>query len=212
MTDTTTAAEHTKESIGDTPIGADPNAPGFEVKYGEYHVPVSQLPPAAIAYLLQNGFSQSMTDAAALTKEQKHHKAPDGSEPGTLGEPLTDAELEAKVKALRDARFARILAGTVAVRAGVPRAVSAIEQVMRQVATEQLRTKLGAKGIVLPSGKNKDGSPKTLTVSGKAMTRDELIVAYIAKNDAAVRAEAERRIATTKEEAATSAELDEMLG
>lgn len=203
--------DETKQSVGDTAINADPNAPGFEVKYGDWHVAVADLPPAAIAYLLQNGFSQSMTDAAALTKAQKFHPVPDGAPEGTEPEPLSDEELEEKVFALRQARFERILAGTVAVRTGgAAKPVSNLEKVMQQVATERLRAALGKKGLTLPQGKDKQGNPKTLVVSGKPMTREELIAAFLAKNSDDVRAEAQRRIDDAKGEDAE--ELDELLG
>lgn len=207
MTDT----EHTKESIGDTPVGFTGELDDFIVKYGEWSIRWGDLPLAAKVYLAQNGFSQSMTDAAALTKAQKHHPAPEGSPAGTLGEPLSDEELAAKVYELRSARFDRILAGTVAVRAGSPKAVSQLDRVMAQVATERLKAALATKGIALPSGKDKaTGQPKTLTVSGKAMTREELVAAYVAKNQDDVKAEAERRIGESKA-AVDTGELDDLL-
>lgn len=202
----------TKESIGDTPTGFAGELTDLVVKYGDWSVRFGDLPVAAQAYLAQNGFSQSMTDAAALTKAQKCHPAPEGSPDGAMGEPLSDDELSAKVHSLRQARFERILAGTVAVRAGTPKAATALETIMRQVAVERLRANLSKKGIALPSGKNKDGSPKTITVSGKAMTRDELVAAYIAKNGDDVKAEAQRRIDATKAEVDLGGDIDELLG
>lgn len=181
-----------RQSVGDTAVNADPAT--MTLQYGDYKVAVSELPAKAIAYLLQNGFSQSMTDAAALTKEQKHHKADDG----TLT-PMSDDELDAKVKSLRDARFEKIKAGEVGVRVGGPRG-SSMDNLLRTVATEFMRAKLAKFKLTLPTGKDAAGNAKTIDIKGLGpMTREQLIAREIEKNGDAVRAEAERRRALAGE-------------
>lgn len=209
-----TAAPAGKISVGDTPVNADPNAPGFAVKYGDYSVLVSDLPPASLAYLLQNGFSQSMADAAALTKAQK--MIPTGEKDAAGADVLrdmTDDEVAEKSKTLRDARFAKILSGTVAVRTGTagPKPMG-IEAVMHGIATERMKGKLAKFKLALPTGKDAAGNPKTIVVGGKPLTRADLIAAELAKYGTEIRTEAERRAATVEQEVELSESLDDILG
>lgn len=180
MTDVQT---HTKESIGDTAINQDPAT--MTLTYGDYKVAVSELPAKAIAYLLQNGFSQSMTDAAAFTKKQKQDEH---------GVDLPEDEISAMAKEARDARFAKIVAGEVGVRVGGGPRGNSFDTLVRAVAIESMRIKLAKYKLTLPTGKNADGSPKTIDIKGLGpMTRDALIAREIEKNGDAVRAEATRR-------------------
>ena len=55
--------------------GDTPNAAPFAVKYGDWQLTVDELPAEAVKYLLQNGFSQSMVDAAALSAKEKEGKS-----------------------------------------------------------------------------------------------------------------------------------------
>jgi len=141
------------------------------LKHGDWELNASNASPATLAYLLQNGFNQSMVDSAALGKEDK-----DG---------LNDDEIKALVNDKKQKRFDNIVAGTVGTRVGGPRVVG-IDKVMNDVAVERLKAILiTQKGLKWPSGK------------GAA----EKIAAFVAKymGDASraadVRAEAERRMA-----------------
>jgi len=140
------------------------------LRHGDWELRASTASPATLAYLLQNGFNQSMVDSAALGKEDK--------------EGLSDDEVKALVNDKKQKRFENIVAGTVGTRVGGPRAVG-IDKIMNDVAIERLKAILiTQKGLKWPSGK------------GAA----EKIAAFVTKymGDAArasdVRAEAERRM------------------
>lgn len=100
--------------------------------------------PATVAYLLTNGFRQSIIDAAALDKEERaEHTAK-----GTLAE---------HIKGLRDKRFAAILAGEVGSGARGPRLVG-IDKVRRDVgqemATAAIKAALVKAQQAMPSKEN----------------------------------------------------------
>lgn len=100
--------------------------------------------PATVAYLLTNGFRQSIIDAAALDKEERaEHTAK-----GTLAE---------HVKGLRDKRFAAILAGEVGSGARGPRLVG-IDKIRRDVgqemATAAVKKALAKNSLPMPSKEN----------------------------------------------------------
>lgn len=193
-------ADAAKQSIGDTAVNVDPQTQ--TLVYGDWSVKVADLPAKAIAYLLQNGFSQSMTDAAALTKAQKQDEH---------GNDLDDDTIAAKVKSLRDARFARIVAGEVGVRAGGPKATG-IDALIRTIAVERLRVQLAKYKLVLPSGKDKDGNAKTIKIGNEMLDRETIISRYVAKNGDELRAEADRRRAEAVDEAEMTENLDDILG
>ena len=105
--------------------------------YSKWFVNANDLPPAGIAYLLHNGFTQSMTDAAAFTKEQKAGKTAD--------------EVTAMATEARQKRFEAILAGTVGVRVGGPR-MPAIDRAMQDVVDEMIGAICAARKVALPKG------------------------------------------------------------
>lgn len=105
--------------------------------YGKWSVNANDLPPGAISYLLHNGFTQSMTDAAAFTKAQKEGKS--------------ESEIEVMASDARDKRFAAILAGTVGVRVGGPR-LPAIDRAMQDIVDEMLAAICSARKVALPKG------------------------------------------------------------
>lgn len=92
--------------------------------------------PKAIGYLLANGYKQSLTDAAAFTKEQKADKSA--------------AEVEAMANEKRSARHAAILAGEVGSVGGTR--ATPMERFMRDVAEERVRAIAVAKGVPMPKG------------------------------------------------------------
>lgn len=148
---------------------------GLVLKYGAWEIPAADASPATLAYCLQNGFHQSMVDAAAFSKEEKEGK--------------TEAEVEAMATEKRQARFDNIVAGTVGHRAGGPR-VRGVDKIVRDVALERLTAVAAAKGKALPKGK------------GAAEKVNKLVDLYLSDEGRAAdcRAEAERRHASATAE------------
>lgn len=122
-------------------------APTSTLTYSQWSVDANTLPAKAVHYLLSNGFTQSMTDAAAFTKEQKAKFVEEGAKEGH------DAETSVAnaAKAARDKRFAAILAGEVGVRAVGPR-LPQIDRVMRDIAEEMLRAIAAERQVAMPKG------------------------------------------------------------
>jgi hypothetical protein len=128
--------------------------------------------PKAVMYMLQNGFSQSVTDAAAFTKEQKAGKS--------------DDEIAAMANDARDKRVAAILGGTIGARVGGAK-LPPVERVMREVAEERLKAIAVTRGVAMP--KNVKGGVQTLTLA---------LDKILARDPDGIRAEAETRIASAK--------------
>ena len=122
----------------------------------------------ALAYVIANGFKQSMTDASAMTKEQKE-KAHEEAQ-ATHGPDITmEQAVEAHAHAQRSKRFADILAGNVGVGGGGPR-LPQVDRVMREIAEEQIKAAVVAKGLSMPKGDNlKALIEKRLSVAGDAI-------------------------------------------
>ena len=108
------------------------------LSYGRWSVNANDLVPDSVKYLLQNGFSQSMTDAAAFTKAQKEGKS--------------DDEVAAMADAARDKRFAAILAGTVGTRVGGGPRLSPLERTMNDIVDERLAAICRARNVAQPKG------------------------------------------------------------
>ena len=92
--------------------------------------------PKALGYLLANGYKQSLTDAAAFTKETKEGKSA--------------AEVEVMATERRAKRHEAILAGDVG--AVVGSRATPIEKFMRDVAIERIKAIATAKGVKMPKG------------------------------------------------------------
>lgn len=105
--------------------------------YGRWSLDANSAKPETIAYLLQNGFSQSMTDAAAFSKSDKEGK--------------TGEEIAAMADAARQARFEAICAGTVGTRVGGPR-LSPVERATRDLVDERLSAICAARKVKMPEG------------------------------------------------------------
>lgn len=97
---------------------------------------LGEMSPKALSYLLANGYKQSLTDAAAFTKEQKADKSA--------------AEIETMANEKRSARHAAILAGEVGSVGGTR--ATPMERFMRDVAEERVRAIAVAKGVPMPKG------------------------------------------------------------
>lgn len=131
--------------------------------------PVGSPISKAIGYVIANGFKQSMTDASAMTKEQKA-KALTDAQTANPGVEITEAQaVEAKAHEQRTKRFADILAGNVGVGGGGPK-LPQIDRVCREIAEEQIRAAVVAKGLAMPKGENlKALVEKRLAVAGDAI-------------------------------------------
>lgn len=127
-------------------------------------VPISK----ALAYVISNGFKQSMTDASAMTKEQKEKAHKDAQ--ATHGPDITlEQAVEAKAHEQRSKRFADILAGNVGVGGGGPK-LPQVDRVMREIAEEQIKAAVVAKGLSMPKGDSlKALIDKRLSVAGDAI-------------------------------------------
>ena len=155
---------------------------GLVLTYGQWSIDAATASPAALAYCLQNGFHQSMVDAAAFSKEEKDGKS--------------DSEVEAMAVEKRSARFDNIVAGTVGHRAGGPRA-KGIDLYIREIADKLIAAKAAEKGAKLPSGK---GAAEKM-----AAFRERLLaVPHVAAD---IRAKAEAAMAADKA-LASEVELD----
>lgn len=143
-----------------------------------------------LAYVIANGFKQSMTDASAITKEQKAKLLEEAQKthPDVTMEQVVEAHaIEARTK-----RFNDILAGNVGVGGGGPK-LPQIDRVMRDIAEEQIRAAVVSKGMAMPKGDAlKTLIEKRLSVAGDA-----------------IRTVAQGRIDAAK---TTAAELDDILG
>lgn len=130
--------------------------------------PHGQPIPKALAYVIANGFKQSMTDASAMTKEQKEKAHKEAQ--ATHGEHITlEQAVEAKAHEARSKRFADILAGSVGFGSGGPK-LPQVDRVMREIAEEQIKAAVVAKGLSMPKGDNlKALIEKRLSVAGDAI-------------------------------------------
>ena len=122
--------------------------------------------PKGLSYLLANGYKQSLTDAAAFTKDQKA-----GKSAGELQE-LADGK--------RKSRHEAILSGSVGSVSGSR--ATPIERFMDQVAEERVRAIALARGVPMPKN-TKD-----------AKVLDAAIAKVLAKFGEDIRAEAEARM------------------
>lgn len=162
-------------------------ADNLSLEYGDWKTdaqtlgwPTGSPLPKALAYVIANGFKQSMTDASAMTKEQKAKALKDAQE-ANPGVEITEAQaVEAKAVELRNKRFSDILAGNVGVGGGGPK-LPQIDRVMRDIAEEQIRAAVVARGLAMPKGENL----KTLIDKRLAVAGDAIRTAAQARIDAA---------------------------
>lgn len=102
------AKKHTHEVTGDETLVTVAIPAGLVLKYEGWSLDAATASPVTLAYCLQNGFHQSMVDAAAFSKEDKAGKS--------------EAEVTDMANVKRDKRFAAICDGKVNSRVGGPRA------------------------------------------------------------------------------------------
>lgn len=159
----------------------------LELSYGDWKTdaqalgwPVGSPISKALAYVIANGFKQSMTDASAMTKEQKAKALTDAQAANPGVEITLEQAVEAHAHTQRTKRFADILAGNVGVGGGGPK-LPQIERVMREIAEEQIRAAVVAKGLQMPKGENL----KALVEKRLAVAGDVIRTAAQARIDAA---------------------------
>ena len=168
------------EAHGETPVANEaPASPvAFGLKYKDWSLTPSGdvdgavaemagalgIAPAGVKYLLQNGFTQSLTDAAAFGKDEKEGK--------------TVEELSAMAASARTERFNDIVAGTVGTRIGGTRLVG-VEKVARDMAIEELRAIASVRNAKLPT---------------KADELNPLIERHMTKHGARINAAAQAKV------------------
>lgn len=175
-----------------------PPSDNLVLEYGQWKTdaqalgwPQGTVIPKALAYVIANGFKQSMTDASAMTKEQKAKALTDAQTANPGVEITLEQAVEAHAVDARTKRFADILAGQVGFGGGGPK-LPQIDRVMRDIAEEQIRAAVVAKGMSMPKGEAlKVLIDKRLAVAGEA-----------------IKTAAQGRIDSAK---AMSAELDDIL-
>lgn len=156
-------------------------------KWGDFILNPADVPVASLHALAQRGFTHVLGNevASALTAWKKTEQ----------GAAATQTEVDGWLKARREAKIEQIMKGELGVRAvsSGPRATG-LDAVIRTVAIEWLKAKLGKSGNKLPTG------DKTVNVAGKDMTRDDLIDSTVARAEklvyspgVTIKAEAERR-------------------
>ncbi len=133
------------------------------LKYGRWSHDANTLSPAALHYLLQNGFTQSMTDAAAMTKKERAKilseaghdhdaKIAAGEITGEIS-PEGAAVIAAQVDSWRQSRYEDIIAGRVGTRvAGSSGPRDPLAKEMKRVATERVYAIASAKKLARPTG------------------------------------------------------------
>lgn len=159
------------------------------VTYGQWNLPLRDIAtnPKAVMYLLQNGFTQSLVDSAAFSKEDKAGKS--------------DDEVAAMAVEKRNARFAAIKAGDVGSRVGGPK-LPQIDRVMRDVATERLKAIATSKGVKMPVNVTEKRDENGNVVRAESRVLDAAIDKILSRDPDGIRAEAETRIANAKAVAA----------
>lgn len=171
------------------------------LKYGKWTADANSLPAAGVAYLLQNGFNQSMTDAGAMTREEKAKLLREhGHEDDALAveggarvklSPEGDAAIAKVVEGWREERFNDIMKGTVGTRVGGGPRLDPLTREMRAVAEGRIRIIAEAKKVSMPTGK----------VLSAAVEK------IISRDGDAIRKEAEHRLSANKKSAA---DLDDL--
>jgi hypothetical protein len=147
------------------------------LKFGKHEVMLQDVSPKGLLYLVQYGFKQSMQDSiAGYAKKLAEEGKPDDAGP------YTEAEIAELVAERQADRFDDIVSGEVGTRAGGGPRLSGIEKIMRDMAKDAIKAAVVAKGVKMPTGD----------------TLAKFIDQYIAKHDATLRPEAQRRLDLTK--------------
>jgi aspartyl-tRNA synthetase len=155
----------------------------MKVSYGDFELDTESISQKGVAYLLQYGLTQSLSDVIA----GKAKKLKDDG--------LDDEAIESALHTAQQTRFEAIVNGEVGQGRSGPRA-KGLDKVMFEVAEEALKVAFSAAKKPWPTGK------------GSAAQINNLAARYIEKYESKVRAEAERRMAAQGD---GSALLDELL-
>ena len=169
------------------------------LKWGDISVHPKDIPAQSLFALSQRGFSHVLgNEVAAQVSAWK--KTDDGAK-------ASEADVEAYAKLKREEKLAKILEGTLGVRVASGPRVSGIEALKRSIAVEFLKARFKAyeaktgNKVKLPTG------DETITVAGKAMTREALIEAEMRSRAKDIEAEAKRREAVQAEGAEVGEDL-----
>ncbi len=209
-----TNATHGEDNGSATTVSVNVPAPGTDnltMTYDRWTVTAQDLGwPAGVAidkrlaYLIENGFTQSMTDAAAMTKDQKAVWEGKGKDRVKVRD-KTEDEVKAESDTKRQARFDAIRSGTVASRTIGPR-LPPLERVMREVAVEQVKAAIAA----LNAKARAAGTPEREVPKGDALAT--YVDKWLAKYGDAVRTEAQARIDAAAKVAESAADESDIFG
>ena len=161
------------------------------LKYKTFEVDSNDVVALGHDYLLQYGFAKSLQDCVAGTRkamilaflvergmtDEEAKKAFSSYTPSAEEE----KEIEAALQDDMQERFNDILKGEVGTRSTGPR-LRGIDKVKHEIAVDELKTAFGVKNMAWPSGK---GAAENISI---------LVGKFLAKNDARVTEEAERRM------------------
>ena len=154
------------------PDGWSATAHGFTLNADRLTEMLATRAGAGVLYLLANGFTQSLTDAAAFSKADKDGK--------------TAMEVMDMAADRRARRFNAIMSGEVGSSGPRGPRMTGLEAMARDVAIERLRAAFGAKKRPWPDGK------------GSAAIIADLVAQILAsRHGADILAEAERRMGAT---------------
>lgn len=160
----------------DMPQPEQSDSTGVNLEASGFKVSIESIAPTGVKYLLQYGFAKSLQDSVSGLKKKLE------------GEGQDAASVQAALHSEMQKRFDAIVNGSVGLRG--PRAIG-IERVMRDVAEEGFKAAwTRTRAARVAKGESDIGPlPK-----GKDLTAR--VNEYLAKRGDAIRAEAERRMAT----------------
>lgn len=157
-----------------TPDVQDENGTEVQVlSYQDFKVPVSDIDPAGLRYLLQYGFAKSLQDCVAGQKKVLTDElTPDGQRVHS------DTEVAVALHDKMQDRVTMICSGSVGTGVRGPR-VTGVAKVMKDIAARKLTLVFASRGEPKPKGE----------------AWNDLIAKYLAKYGDKVKAEAEQEIA-----------------
>lgn len=141
--------------------------------------PVETIPTMNLANLALQGYRHKLGNEVAA-KVTAWKKSEDGKT-------ASESQIADYARTARAEMLEKIVNGTLGVRASAGPRVSGEEAIRRTVTVEVLRKFLKAHKLVMPTGED------TITVAGKAMTREALIEAMYRKDKAKIDAEVAHR-------------------
>lgn len=160
--------------------------------HGPHTVDFDSLPESSRHAIVRRGFNHIVGNEAA-SKVSSHFE---GETPS--------AEAKAAKKAEVVAEFvARLVAGTMGVRASSGPRVSPLESIMRSLAIAEIKAILVKNKLAMPAASGKaEGDPlPTITLNGTAFTKEDLIKRRLEAHGDRLKAEAEKELRRRAREA-----------